>query len=242
MKKEALFCALLFMPITFATAQNTATDWDDAQKKLIQEMTTKYGEPDGETDSRIVWTNPEGQFEEIIIFRNKVDHDFPVAHKDYLEQAVYHNVPADKMDELAAFDGSIIVYRTEGRLAARCDKEGANILALNLAHDIIMNDKSVEQARQEYAQAVQQMMAGNTPETMKSLAFESMAPAAASFSDVAAAQSGRPGQQEAAGAGRAGAQPGQDRSPADPQTPASDRGARQNQTTSDRPQSDPDNR
>ena len=241
MKIEALICALLFLPLTQAMAQDATGDWDEDQKKLIQEITEKYGDPDGETSSRLIWTDPEGEFEEIIIFRDKVDHNFPVAHKDYLEQAVYHNVPADKMAELAAFDGSIIVYRTEGRLAARCDKEEANILALNLAHEIIMNDKSAEQARQEYAEAIQQMMAGNTPDIMKSLAFESMAPVNASFADVAAQQSGRQGQQQATGAGRSGSQSSsqtsqsaqQDRGQPEQQSPASDRQEPDVQPTSD---------
>lgn len=93
-------------------------------------------------------------------------------HTDYLEQAVYLDVPADKMDELAAYDGSIIVYQTEGRVAARCDKQAANYLALNLAYDIINDEKSVEEARQAYADAIRQMQSGSTPELMRSLTFE----------------------------------------------------------------------
>lgn len=48
-------------------------------------------------------------------------------HKDVLEQFVNYEVPADKMDELVRFDGSIIVFRTDGLMSVRCDNEAANI-------------------------------------------------------------------------------------------------------------------
>jgi hypothetical protein len=53
-------------------------------------------------------------------------------------------VPPDKFDELAEYDGSVIVERTKGEIAARCDLEGANFLALNLAHEIVTGKRSVD--------------------------------------------------------------------------------------------------
>ena len=44
-------------------------------------------------------------------------------------------------------------------------------LALNLAHDIITDDKSVEEARQAYGEMIQQKMAGETPDYMTGFAF-----------------------------------------------------------------------
>lgn len=40
------------------------------------------------------------------------------------------------MSELVRFDGSVIIDRTAGEVAARCDMEAMNILTLNLVHDI----------------------------------------------------------------------------------------------------------
>ena len=34
-------------------------------------------------------------------------------------------------------DGSVSVHRTVGEISAKCDFEGANFLALNLANDVI---------------------------------------------------------------------------------------------------------
>lgn len=42
--------------------------------------------------------------------------------------------------------------RTAGEIAARCDMEAMNILTLNLAHEIVTEKRSVEDARQHYAE------------------------------------------------------------------------------------------
>ena len=43
---------------------------------------------------------------------------------------------------LAAYDGSVVVNRTNGEYQPRCDLEAANFLALNLAHEIILGKRS----------------------------------------------------------------------------------------------------
>jgi hypothetical protein len=35
------------------------------------------------------------------------------------------------------FDGSVLVDRTRGEAAARCDSEAANVLGLNMAHEFV---------------------------------------------------------------------------------------------------------
>jgi hypothetical protein len=75
-----------------------------------------------------------------------------------LEQAIHYRVPPDKLDELALYDGSVIVERTEGEMSALCDKEGANFLAINLANDVATGKRTVEEARSEYANQIKLMM------------------------------------------------------------------------------------
>ena len=79
-------------------------------------------------------------------------------HEDVLEQGIDYRVPPEMFDDLARYDGSVIVERTKGEISARCDKEGANFLALNLAHEIVAGKRSVDDARAEYARQVQAMM------------------------------------------------------------------------------------
>ena len=56
-------------------------------------------------------------------------------------------------------------------ISARCDKEGANFLALNLAHDIIMGKRTVEEAREMYGAEIMKMKAGQMTDYTKGLMF-----------------------------------------------------------------------
>lgn len=87
----------------------------------------------------------------MILHHDEIPHEFPFPHTDLLEQAISYRVPVDKYSDLAAFNGSVHADRTRGELAASCGNESLNILALNLAHDIISGTKSVDEARAAYA-------------------------------------------------------------------------------------------
>jgi len=41
------------------------------------------------------------------------------------------------MGDLGRYDGSSLIDRTAGEAAARCDSEAANILTLNLMHEMV---------------------------------------------------------------------------------------------------------
>ena len=45
------------------------------------------------------------------------------------------------------FDGSIVVDRTRGEVAARCDSEAANVLGLNMVHELVTGKRTVQEAR-----------------------------------------------------------------------------------------------
>ena len=81
-------------------------------------------------------------------------HVFPAPHPDVLAGTIKYEVPENKFDDLARFDGSISVDRTRGLMTARCDSDEHNLLALNLAHDIITGKRSVEGARAFYGRAI----------------------------------------------------------------------------------------
>jgi hypothetical protein len=113
----------------------------------------------------------KGDWKKITVSREETKHDFPVAHTDMMMQSISHKVPTDKLDELGKFDGSVVYDRTQGLLSARCDKEANNVLALNLAHDVITGKKTVDQARKAYGDIVKEKMNGGDPAYMKKLLF-----------------------------------------------------------------------
>lgn len=156
---------------TTGSAANTIADWPDTPREVANKMIQKYGEPDGVTPSRLVWTNQQ-PWKEIVVYREEVPHHFPIKHTDVLEQVIDYQVPPDKFDELAEYDGSVIAERTKGTLAARCDKEPMNFLALNLAHDIATDQKTVDEARQFYAQTAKAFMGGKKHPYTQKLQFD----------------------------------------------------------------------
>ena len=131
--------------------------WPEVSKKAVMMTMEKYGPPNELTATHAVWWK-NGPWKYTKISNMPVDHHFPMRHQDVMEQAIDYRIPPDKFDELAAYDGSVIVERTKGEISARCDKEAANFLALNLAHEIVTGKRSVEDARSEYANQVKMMM------------------------------------------------------------------------------------
>ena len=59
-------------------------------------------------------------------------------------------------------------------MSARCDKEGANFLALNLADEIARGRRTVEDARRMYAEQIMAMKAGRPAPYTERLLFTPM--------------------------------------------------------------------
>lgn len=144
--------------------------WKKTPKEVAGKMLERYGVPDEVTDHRLVW-NRNGDWVETILTNEEIAHDFPMPHKDCLEQVVSYDVPVEKYSEIAEYDGSVITERTQGTMAARCDKEPMNYLALNLAHDIVEGTKTVEEARDFYARTVVAFINGEKSDYTQKLNF-----------------------------------------------------------------------
>lgn len=158
-----------------ATASNNATmdGWSAASREAMTEMTAKYGRPNEMTPTMAVWHN-NGPWKRTIIYRDAVPHSFPMPHPDVMEQFVDYRVPTDKFDDIAMYDGSVMTERTKGEMSARCDKEGANFLALNLADEIARGRRTVEDARRMYAEQIMAMKAGRPAPYTERLLFAPM--------------------------------------------------------------------
>ena len=151
--------------------ESVIADWEEKQRQTAREIMDKYGVPEGVTARRLIWYD-SGPWKRTELFREAVPHNFPKSHPDFLEQVIDYQVPTEKADELLEYDGSVMFERTKGELSARCDQEPANFLAINLAHDIVTERKSIEEARREYAETMQRMMAGQSPAYVQGLQFD----------------------------------------------------------------------
>ncbi len=121
------------------------------------DMMQKYGPPQEVTASMLMWRD-NGPWKWTKVSRETIKHDFPMSHPDLLEQAINYRAPVEMYDDLARYDGSVIVERTKGEMSARCDKEGANFLAINLANDVATGKRTAEEARTYYAAAIKRFM------------------------------------------------------------------------------------
>ncbi len=136
-----------------SNANNMIANWSMDAQKAANAMIKLRGAPDEVTRTMLVWHN-SGPWKRIVASSTATPHIFPAPHPDLVEQTLSYDVPINKVDELARFDGSVTVDRTRGEMAARCDTEFHNVLALNLAHDIITGKRGVENARDFYARVV----------------------------------------------------------------------------------------
>ena len=151
-----------------AAVADLIKDWPREAKAAAEAMLRKYGVPQEATATQLRWQDNR-PWTRTVVHKAGVEHDFPAKHMDVLEQVVPYRVPLNFLEALATFNGSVVADRTRGELTARCDREETNILALNLAHDIIRGQKTVAQAREAMAAGVREIGAGRVPDDAREL-------------------------------------------------------------------------
>lgn len=138
--------------VTSQAVERIIADWPKAPRMAAEQMVEQYGPPNEATPTKLFWYG-NGMWKRTVLTSDEIVHNFPTAHTDFLTQYIDYDVPIEKFDDIAAFDGSCLLDRTAGEAAARCDSEAMNILTLNLMHDIVTGNKSVDQAREAYAES-----------------------------------------------------------------------------------------
>jgi hypothetical protein len=153
-----------------ASVQRMTNDWHPAAQEAVTHMMDKYGPPAEMTPTMAVW-HRTGPWKRSIVYAQAVQHDFPMPHPDVFEQFIDYRAPVDKYDDLAMYDGSVIVERTKGEMSARCDKEAANFLAINLANEIATGRRTPEDARRMYGEQIEMLKAGQMTAYTSGLMF-----------------------------------------------------------------------
>ncbi|MEX2574867.1 MAG: hypothetical protein WD317_11240 [Balneolaceae bacterium] len=146
--------------------------WPRKPKEYGQRLIDYYGDPDEYSASRLIWHNTGDGWKRTILSTEEIPHNFPAQHHDFLEQVINYKVPVSLFSSLARFDGSIIVERTKGEMSARCAGTSMNFAAINLAHDIISGEKTVEAAREEYTELYRTFQKGEKSPYTESFQFD----------------------------------------------------------------------
>jgi len=132
--------------VSEAKLKSILNDWPAPQKNIANQMVAKYGLPNEATATKLFWYN-NGPWKRTELSRDIVLHHWPIVHTDFLTQVIDYRVPPHMFHLIAQFDGSIICDRTRGEVSARCDSESANVLGMNMVHEIVAGKRTVEEAR-----------------------------------------------------------------------------------------------
>lgn len=130
-----------------AEVERIIEDWPESQRNVARQMLDKYGPPNEVTPTKLFWYR-NAPWKRTELSRDVVAHNWPSPHSDFLTQVIDYRVPPEMTHLIAMFDGSILVDRTRGEVSARCDSEAANVLGLNMVHEIVTGRRTVKEARQ----------------------------------------------------------------------------------------------
>jgi hypothetical protein len=137
--------------VALGDAERIIDDWPEAPKRLASQMLEKYGPPNEATPTKLFWYR-RGPWKRMEITADAVAHNWPAPHTDFFTQVIDYRVPAEVAHLVTMFDGSILLDRTKGEVAARCDSEAANVLGLNMVHEIVTGKRTYEEAREVSSQ------------------------------------------------------------------------------------------
>ena len=153
-----------------ASVEMIVDNWGAMPKRAAEQTIEKFGLPNEAIPSRLIWYN-NGFWKRTLVYRDEIPHNFPQPHTDMLENVINYKVPVDKFDELAAYDGSLYIDRTRGEASARCDMEAANILSLNMMHEIVTGRLSAQQAKKRQAEVESDFLLGRPAPLTERLQF-----------------------------------------------------------------------
>jgi hypothetical protein len=119
--------------------------WPGPQQNVARQLLAKYGPPNEATPTRLFWHHNR-PWKRTELTSDAVVQHWPAPHTDFVTQYLDYRVPPEQAHLVAMFDGSILVDRTRGA-AARCDSEAANVLGLNMGHELVTGKRTVEEAR-----------------------------------------------------------------------------------------------
>jgi hypothetical protein len=151
-------------------ADESLASWPIETRALVTALTTKYGKPAETSASRLIW-NGNGPWKRTVLYREEVQHNFPMRHKAVLEQTVNYKVPLPKYSALAEYNGSITISKLLGEISVRSESEDSNFLTLNIADDIIRGERTVQQALAYHAQVIRGKMTGERGAYLDKLKF-----------------------------------------------------------------------
>ena len=149
------------------SAANLIIRWPEKSRALAGMLLEKYGVPDEMVASQLSW-NRRRPWKKIVVFRDSEEF----GRSDHLlETVAYGKVPIDRWRELSALGRGASYDPLTQELSARTDREESNILALNLADEVIRGRRSASDARDVYDSTINLALYGKSSPYTSRLLF-----------------------------------------------------------------------
>jgi hypothetical protein len=154
---------------TSASPETVVGIWPPAQRVAARALIEKYGRPAQYDSHALAWFN-NGIWKRTVVYRRS-----PLggknADKEFLQQTVGYIVPSDKIEALKRFDKRLEVSQTAGEMTFTSDREATNLLALNLADEIVTGKRTVASARAFFMRTSLLAAAGKSSPYRRDLRF-----------------------------------------------------------------------
>lgn len=115
------------------------------------------------TPSALVWIGI-GPWKRVVATRSYARPDSPEPHSDSVESSIDYRVPPSKLDAVYEFDRNIGVDDTIGEVSTRGHSLQANLVKMNLVHDIVRGVKTPAHARSKYDAQLLKLLHGGRVE------------------------------------------------------------------------------
>jgi hypothetical protein len=146
---------------------NIIAAWPTWPRFLAGSLLEKYGVPDNIVASQLSW-NGRKPWTKIVVFR---DPDSLGSSNHLLQSVSYGKVPFERWQELVLAGRGATYDPSTQELTARTDGEETNLLALNLADEILRGRRSPADARRFYDQTEKLSLSGKASPYMDRLLF-----------------------------------------------------------------------
>ena len=121
--------------------------WPSSSRGLAGTLVAKYGVPDLSGETAMVWYD-NGGWKRTVAYRDAEPREEGARDAFHLKQSILYRIPEDKIAALRQFDRRITIDKELRMMSTQSESEAENYLCLNLAHEIVVGKRSVEDARQ----------------------------------------------------------------------------------------------
>lgn len=131
--------------LTELTALEAITGWPTLAQRTALLMMERYGRPDAVAEDALVWRG-NGPWLKTTVHSRALTRRSYRRDVDFLENTVRYDVPRRLREDLARFDPGLSWNAARGELSSRAESEELNMLALNLADEIVTGVRGLDDA------------------------------------------------------------------------------------------------